>query len=71
VADILNKHLCVGDGTWADWGVEQDLNTTKVHETVLDQERPNYVYVPLKPSVAGLTLVGFSMEIFSLVRIRS
>jgi hypothetical protein len=32
-----------GDGSWAAWGVTQDTNTQRVHATVLDQEKPNYV----------------------------
>ncbi|KAJ7204299.1 Metallo-dependent phosphatase-like protein [Mycena rebaudengoi] len=32
-----------GDGTWAPWGPANDASTQRVHATILDQEKPNYV----------------------------
>ncbi|KAJ7141700.1 Metallo-dependent phosphatase-like protein [Mycena crocata] len=32
-----------GDGTWAPWGPANDAATQRVHATILDNEKPNYV----------------------------
>ncbi|KAG6902121.1 hypothetical protein C0995_004067 [Termitomyces sp. Mi166 len=39
--------LHYGENPWDAWGPEQDFNSTRLMNTVLDDEKPDYVQVPL------------------------
>ncbi|KAF7323948.1 Metallo-dependent phosphatase-like protein [Mycena kentingensis (nom. inval.)] len=41
VVSFSDMHM--GEGEEVDWGPQQDVNTSRVHATVLDEEKPSYV----------------------------
>jgi hypothetical protein len=58
--------LHFGENPWDTWGPEQDVNSTKLIETVLADERPDYAYalsVPLTSSCVLEFIPGLSTEI--------
>lgn len=43
--------LHFGENPWDAWGPEQDINSTVLMNTVLGDEKPDYVYVDLSSKV--------------------
>lgn len=45
VGEILENDAQMRAGAWTDWGPLQDVNSSRVMSTVLDDEAPGYVII--------------------------